>query len=127
MLHRIITSGEQGTLAYLDLSLKDAILFRCIVLVRLLQCTTRSSPPFPPCSCKPHTPVRLTAVPDSPARPLTPTKCEVRVVKGWGYLAVVLDLCSRRVIGWAFANHMRNALFLGALNDVLVTRRENNL
>jgi len=27
--------------------------------------------------------------------------------EGWLYLAVVLDLCSRAVVGWAMAHHMR--------------------
>ena len=27
--------------------------------------------------------------------------------EGWLYLAVVLDLCSRAVVGWALAHHMR--------------------
>jgi transposase InsO family protein len=27
--------------------------------------------------------------------------------EGWLYLAVVLDLCSRAVVGWSMANHMR--------------------
>ena len=30
--------------------------------------------------------------------------------EGWLYLAVVLDLCSRAVVGWAMANHMRAEL-----------------
>ena len=27
--------------------------------------------------------------------------------EGWPYLAVVLDLCTRRVVGWATADHLR--------------------
>lgn len=42
--------------------------------------------------------------------------------EGWGYLAVVLDLHSRRVVGWAFENHMRDTLVLDALNQALATR-----
>ena len=30
-----------------------------------------------------------------------------RTAAGWGYLATVLDLCTRMVVGWAFADHMR--------------------
>lgn len=30
--------------------------------------------------------------------------------KGWLYLAVVIDLCSRQVIGWSMAEHMRAEL-----------------
>jgi len=41
---------------------------------------------------------------------------------GWVYLAVVLDLFSRRVIGWAVADHMRTELVLEALDRALGTR-----
>ena len=30
--------------------------------------------------------------------------------KGWLYLAVVLALCSRAVVGWSMADHMRAEL-----------------
>jgi transposase InsO family protein len=41
---------------------------------------------------------------------------------GWLYLAVVIDLCSRRVVGWSLADHMRSDLVLAALNQALQTR-----
>jgi transposase InsO family protein len=34
---------------------------------------------------------------------------------GWLYLAVVVDAWSRRVVGWAMANHLRTELVLQAL------------
>ena len=36
--------------------------------------------------------------------------------EGWLYLAVVLDLCSRAVVGWSMANHMRAELVNQALS-----------
>ena len=42
--------------------------------------------------------------------------------QGWLYLAVVLDLFSRRVIGWSMAEHLRTELVLGALNMALGQR-----
>jgi len=42
--------------------------------------------------------------------------------EGWVYLAVVLDLFSRRVVGWALADHMRTDLVLEALFDALGSR-----
>jgi putative transposase len=41
---------------------------------------------------------------------------------GWLYLAVVIDLCSRRIVGWSLADHLRSDLVLEALNQALETR-----
>ena len=43
--------------------------------------------------------------------------------EGWLYLAVVLDLCSRRVVGWAFASSPPAALPVAALRMALLQRR----
>jgi len=43
--------------------------------------------------------------------------------EGWLYLAVVLDLCSRRVVGWAMADHLRAGLCTDALEMALERRR----
>ncbi len=39
------------------------------------------------------------------------------------YLAVVLDVWSRRIIGWAMATHLRTSLVLAALDMAIVQRR----
>ncbi len=43
--------------------------------------------------------------------------------EGWLYLAVLLDAHSRRVIGWAMADHLRTELALDALAMALEQRR----
>lgn len=43
--------------------------------------------------------------------------------EGWAYLAVVLDLFSRKVVGWAVASHMKADLVLDALDRALCTRQ----
>jgi putative transposase len=43
--------------------------------------------------------------------------------QGWLYLAVVLDLWSRRVIGWAMANHLKASLAIEALAMAVDQRR----
>jgi putative transposase len=43
--------------------------------------------------------------------------------EGWLYLAVVLDLCSRAVVGWSMANHMRAELVNQALAMALGQRQ----
>jgi putative transposase len=35
--------------------------------------------------------------------------------EGWLYLATVIDLCTREVVGWAAADHMRTSLVCDAL------------
>ena len=42
---------------------------------------------------------------------------------GFLYLAIVLDAFSRRVVGWAMANHLRTELILDALEMALWQRR----
>lgn len=42
---------------------------------------------------------------------------------GWVYLATVIDLHSRRVVGWAVADHMRTTLITDALTMALKSRR----
>ena len=44
---------------------------------------------------------------------------------GWLYLAVVIDLGSRRVLGWSLADHLRADLVLAALRQALQTRPSN--
>lgn len=43
--------------------------------------------------------------------------------EGWLYLAVVLDLFSRRVVGWAVGDRLHRDLALAALRKALVMRR----
>jgi len=47
----------------------------------------------------------------------------VRTWEGWMYLATVIDLASRRVVGWAMADHMRADLVCEALEMALSWRR----
>jgi putative transposase len=42
--------------------------------------------------------------------------------EGWAYLATVIDLASRRVVGWALADHMRAELVCDALRVAINTR-----
>jgi putative transposase len=47
----------------------------------------------------------------------------LRTAEGWLYLAAMLDVHSRRVVGWAMADHMRTELALEALEMALKARR----
>jgi putative transposase len=46
---------------------------------------------------------------------------------GFLYLAVVLDVWSRRIVGWAMATHLRTELVLDALNMALWQRRPRSV
>jgi transposase InsO family protein len=47
----------------------------------------------------------------------------IRTREGWLYLAVLLDLFSRKVVGYATANHTRQQLALEAFDRAVATRR----
>jgi len=40
----------------------------------------------------------------------------------WLYLAVIIDLCSRKIVGWALADHLRSQLVIDALQQALGSR-----
>jgi putative transposase len=47
----------------------------------------------------------------------------IPTAEGWLYLAVVIDLFSRRVVGWSMADHLRASLCIDALEMALLHRR----
>jgi putative transposase len=47
----------------------------------------------------------------------------VKTWDGWAYLATVIDLHSRAVVGWAIADHMRTSLVTDALDMAIAGRR----
>jgi len=46
----------------------------------------------------------------------------IKVNRSWLYLAVVLDLFSRKVVGWCLDNHMRESLILKAFTMAVSNR-----
>lgn len=59
---------------------------------------------------------------DAPDRVWAGDITYIRTTNGWGYLAVILDLHSRLVVGWALADHMRTELVETALECALGKR-----
>ena len=47
----------------------------------------------------------------------------IATVEGWLYLAVVLDLCSRRVVGWSMGTHLNTELVLRAFYMAALIRQ----
>ena len=61
-------------------------------------------------------------LPEAPDRAWAGDITFIPTSAGWLYLAVVIDLCSRRIVGWSLADHMRSDLVLDALHQALATR-----
>jgi len=49
----------------------------------------------------------------------------IRTLEGWLYLAVVLDLHSRSVVGWSMGSRMQTSLVLDALTMAVWRRKPN--
>jgi transposase InsO family protein len=60
---------------------------------------------------------------EEPDRKWTTDISYVPTAQGWLYLAVIVDLCSRAVVGWAADTHMRTELVLDAFTMALTARR----
>jgi putative transposase len=46
----------------------------------------------------------------------------ILTAQGWVHLAGVMDLCSRKIVGWACADHLRTTLVKDALSQALASR-----
>jgi transposase InsO family protein len=46
----------------------------------------------------------------------------IRTWQGWLYLAVIMDACSRKVVGWSMRPHMRSELVQDALDMAIIRR-----
>lgn len=60
--------------------------------------------------------------PEVPNQAWTSDITYIRTRSGWLYLAVVMDLFSRRIVGWAMASHMKTSLVSNALKMALQQR-----
>jgi transposase InsO family protein len=52
--------------------------------------------------------------------------CDITYIptaQGWLYLAAVLDLCSRKIVGWSMQEHLRTELCTEALHMAIQTRK----
>ncbi|WP_460843871.1 IS3 family transposase, partial [Nocardioides marmoraquaticus] len=62
-------------------------------------------------------------VADAPDRLWVTDITQHRSSEGWVYCAVVLDVFSRRVVGWSIADHLRTELVVDALEMARMRRR----
>jgi putative transposase len=99
-------------------------------LMRTHGLRAQQAPRFVPCTTdsdhdEPIAPNRLAAAaaPDGPNQLWLQDLTYVRTGAGWLYLALVLDLWSRRIVGWAMADHLRADLVLAALRMAQTQRQ----
>ena len=90
----------------------------------------QARPRFVPCTTdsnhdQPIAPNRLAerAAPDGPDQIWLEDITYVPTAQGWIYLALVMDLWSRKIIGWAMADHLRSELVVSALQMAHTQRR----
>ena len=50
----------------------------------------------------------------------------IQTGEGWLYLAVIMDLFSRRIIGWSMSSRMKESLVVDALKMALFKRKINS-
>jgi putative transposase len=74
---------------------------------------------------EPIAPNRLKQL-ERPARPDQAWVADITyvwTVTGWVYLAAVMDLCSRKIVGWSISRSLETSLVKEALKQALVVRR----
>jgi putative transposase len=86
---------------------------------RFVPCTTDSDHDLP------VAPNRLAerAAPAGPNQIWLQDITYVPTAQGWFYLALVMDLWSRKIVGWAMADHLRSELVVSALQMACTQRR----
>lgn len=101
-------------------------------LMRAHGLRAQHAPRFVPCTTdsdhdEPVAPNRLAAAiaPDAPNQIWLQDITYVRTGAGWLYLALVLDLWSRKIVGWAMAEHLRAELVIDALRMAQTQRQPN--
>ncbi|WP_432887884.1 IS3 family transposase [Kribbella sp. CA-245084] len=87
----------------------------------------KTTTPDPPAARRPDLIGRAFGLdPAQPAPPDTRWCGDITYIQtwqGWLYLATVIDLASRRVVGWAVADHLRTDLVADALTNAVTRRR----
>lgn len=47
----------------------------------------------------------------------------IRTINGWLYLAIILDLFSRKIVGWSIRNHLKAELVISAFKNAVKQRK----
>lgn len=99
-------------------------------LMRAHDLRAQLKPRFVPCTTdsqhdQPIAPNHLAdrAAPDGPNQIWLQDITYVPTAQGWLFLALVMDLWSRKIVGWAMADHLRSELAVDALQMAQTQRR----
>ena len=99
-------------------------------LMRAHDLRAQVKPRFVPCTTdsdhdEPTAPNRLAqrTAPDGPNQIWLQDITDVPTAQGWLFLALVMDLWSRKIVGWAMADHRRSELAVSALQMAQTQRR----
>jgi transposase InsO family protein len=92
---------------------------RAQAAARFVPCTTDSDHDLP--IAPNHLAER--AAPEGPNQVWLQDITYVPTAQGWLYLALVLDLWSRKIVGWAMADHLRSELVIAALQMAQTQRQ----
>jgi len=60
---------------------------------------------------------------DEPNRAWVTDITYIWTLEGWIYLSSVMDLFSRKIVGWSMASHMRKELCIQAMNMAIISRQ----
>jgi transposase InsO family protein len=72
---------------------------------------------------QPIAPNRLQTRPAAPNQVWVADITYIWTLTGWVYLAAVMDLCSRKIVGWAIGPSLETSLVKAALQSALASRR----
>lgn len=113
--------GARSIHAKLTSDDRDVTLYRirkCMKELGIKGCQPRTSKKTT--VCDPNAPMRPDLIKRNFDAPVPTIKLVgdityLKTGEGWLYLAVVIDLCTRMVVGWSMADHMRTSLIVSAL------------
>lgn len=114
-VHRVLARSQDPEVASASLKLVAAVMRE----LGLKGCQPRAykttTEPDPDATGQPADLVNRDFTADQPGTKLVGDISYIRTWTGWLYLATVIDCCTREVVGWSMATHMRTSLVCDAL------------
>jgi putative transposase len=115
-VHAVLCRSDDPEVASCSLKLVRAVMAELGLAgcqPRAYKTTTR---PDPDATSQPADLVQRDFTAEQPGTKLVGDITYIRTWQGWLYLATVIDCCTRQVIGWSMADHMRTSLVVDAIS-----------